>query len=99
MTDEEIISLHSADGKELKFTRVASVPMDGKTYAVLAPVEPLPGMQANQALVFEVTGREGEMAALNIVTDAAIVRAVYETYGEITLRETEEKARKKDPFC
>lgn len=96
MTNEEIVSLYSAEGKELRFKRVAAVPMDGKMYVVLAPIVPFPGMRDNQALVFEVTGRDGENAALSIVTDTAIIFAVYEAYGEMTLRETDEKARKKD---
>ncbi len=96
MTDEEIVSLYGADGREMKFKKVASVPMDGRIYVVLAPVEAIPGMNDNQALVFEVKELEDGRAALNIVTDPATVYQVYETYGEITLRETEEKARKKD---
>lgn len=96
MTDENSVSLYSADGRELRFRRIASVPVDGSIYAVLAPEEPLPGMRDDMALVFEVTERESGMAAMNIVTDPHIIAAVYDAYGEMTLRETDEKARKKD---
>lgn len=98
MTDEETVSLHSADGKEMKFKKVATVPMEDSMYVVLAPVEAIPGMEDNQALVFKVSERNGERAALNIVTDPGIIYDVYETYGKITLLQTEERARKKNTF-
>lgn len=96
MINEETVSLFSADGKEMKFKKVASVPMDGSMYVVLAPMEAIPGMADNQALVFQVTKKADGQAALNIVTEPAIVYQVYETYGEITLHRTDEKARRKD---
>ena len=96
MNEEETVSLFSADGKEMKFRKVASVPMGGSVYAVLAPVEAIPGMSDSQALVFEVRELEGGRAALNIVTDPALVYQVYDAYGEMTLRRTDERARKKE---
>lgn len=96
MNEEEAVSLYDANGREMKFKKVASVPMDGTMYAVLAPAEPVPGMNDNQALVFEVRELAGGKAALNIVTDLSVVCQVYEAYGEMTLRQTDEKARKKD---
>ena len=95
MNENETVTLYGADGNELKFKPVASVPLEGSIYSVLAPLEPIPGMNDNQALVFEVKELEGGRAALNIVTDTAVVYRVFEAYGELTLRETDERARKK----
>lgn len=96
MNEEKTVSLFSSSGHEMKFKKVASVPVDGRIYAVLAPLETISGMNDNQALVFEVRELDGGKAALNIVTDPSVVYQVYETYGEMTLRQTDETARKKD---
>ena len=93
--DEEVITLRSADGKELRFKAVASVPLEGRQFSVLAPEEPFPGMSDNQALVFEITGKNDETAAMNIVTDPYLINRVFDEYSAIMMRKTEEQARKK----
>lgn len=92
MEQNNIISLRNADGKEMKFEKVASVALSGKSYAVLAPIEKLPGMPENSALVFEVQ-RDGDNARLNIVTDSEEIERVYSVYAAQKLAETEEQAR------
>lgn len=95
MTDNDIIVLHDAQGAELRFKRLASVPIDAAVYLVLVPEEPVPGLADNQALVFEVRQEPNGMAALNIVTDTHLITQVYGEYQELMLRRTDELARKK----
>ena len=94
--EDDIVVLHSASGKETRFRRIASVPLGESRYAVLAPEVPFPGMQEGQALVFEVTEKNGEMASMNIVTDQGLVNEVFDAYTAIMLRKTEEQALKKE---
>lgn len=98
MSENKMISLWTGDGREIKFEQVAGIRLGNRRFAVLAPVEKLPGMQENQALVFEITKGEGEDARLNIVTDPVIVEAVFQEYQAVMARKMEEQARAKPDF-
>ncbi len=92
--EKEYVTLRTSGG-EKKFERVASIELGGRQYAVLAPAESVPGLDENQALVFEVSKGEGEMARLNIVTDPALIERIFQEYMSLRLRENEERARNK----
>ncbi|MBQ9370423.1 MAG: DUF1292 domain-containing protein [Clostridia bacterium] len=81
--NEDRITLVSASGEEIDFIEVAGIAHDGKFYAILAPEEPLEGMDDDEALVFEVTrGATGE-DSYNIVTDDDILDAVFAEYNRL----------------
>ena len=81
--NEDRITLVSASGEEIDFIEVAGIAHDGKFYAILAPEEPLEGMDDDEALVFEVTrGANGE-DSYNIVTDDDILDAVFAEYNRL----------------
>ena len=98
MSENNMISLWTGDGREMKFEQVAGIRLGSRRFAVLAPVEKLPGMQDNQALVCEITKGEGEDARLNIVTDPALVEAVFQEYQAVMAQKMEDQARAKPEF-
>ncbi|MBQ9685352.1 MAG: DUF1292 domain-containing protein [Oscillospiraceae bacterium] len=93
---EDILTLYSADGQEMRFERVAAVRLEGREYAVLSPLERPAGMGENQALVFEIRPCEDGRAALSIVTEQSVIESVFNVYLSDMLQRTEEQARRKD---
>ncbi len=65
----------------MQFEQIAVVHLRGKEYAVMVPVDPVAGMAENQALVFSVDRRDDNKAALNIVSDYALLAQIYEAYN------------------
>ncbi len=77
--DDDVVTLLSADGEEVDFIEIAGIAYKGKFYAILQPVELLDGMEEDEALVFEVSSKNGK-DAFEIVVDDEILDAVFEEY-------------------
>ena len=95
MNEPEILTLTTADGRTLRFERVAAVRLEGREYAVLSPLERPVGMAENQALVFEIQPQPDGQAVLSIVADPTVIESVYNVYLSDMLQRTEEQARRK----
>ena len=80
--DEDIVTLLSANGEEVDFVEIAGIALYGRFYAILQPVELLPGMDDDEALVFEVINDGGD-DQFNIVLDDEIVDAVFAEYNRL----------------
>lgn len=85
----DTVTLLSADGKELRFEQVAGIQLGTQQYAVLSPVEEIPGIQKNQALIFAVDSGDPRRASLRLVTDPAVIEAVFQEYSAIMQKEFE----------
>ena len=83
-TEEEdgIVTLLSATGEEIDFVEIAGIAYKGHFYAILQPVELLPGMGDDEALVFEVS-RVDDNDSFEIVLDDEIIDAVFAEYGKL----------------
>ena len=81
--NDDIITLMTADGEEVNFIEVAGIAYKGKFYAILAPEEPLEGMDDDEALVFEVTRGANDEDSFSIVTDDDILDAVFAEYNRL----------------
>ena len=81
--DDDIVTLLSVTGEEIKFVEIAGITHKGNFYAILQPVELLEGMNEDEALVFKVTrGQNGE-DKFEIELDDEIINAVFKTYYEL----------------
>ena len=80
--DDDIVTLLSATGEEIDFVEIAGIAYKGHFYAILQPVELLPGMDNDEALVFEVSRTDGN-DRFDIVLDDEIIDAVFAEYGRL----------------
>lgn len=82
--DDDIVTLVSAaTGEEIGFIEIAGIVLDGKFYAILQPVDLLPGMGDDEAMVFEVGRDANGDDKLEIVTNDDIIDRVFEEYGKL----------------
>ena len=77
--DCDPIVLYGEDGQEIAFEQIALIPLEGRVFVIMQPVELLEGMADDEALVFEILDRNGE-TVLDIVLDDEIIDAVFATY-------------------
>ncbi len=77
--DSDPIILYGEDGQEIAFEQIALIPLEGRVFVIMQPVELLEGMADDEALVFEILDRNGE-TVLDIVLDDETIDAVFAKY-------------------
>lgn len=82
--DSGNIFLYSDEGEKLELEQVATVPLDGKTYAILHPIDD--DIPENAAFVFRLDLDE---QMLSIEEDGDIADAVFQKYYELTEEDEE----------
>ena len=80
---DDIVTLTGANGEEIDFIEIAGIAHKGNFYAMLQPVELLPGMSDDEALVFLVTRDSEGNDKFEIVLDDEIIDAVFEEYNRL----------------
>ena len=83
LEDDGIITLRAADGEEIDFVEIAGIAHGGQFYVILQPVELMPEMEDDEALVFHVTSRDDGELGYEIVIDDEIVDAVFKEYYKL----------------
>lgn len=81
--DDNIVTLTSNTGEEIDFVEVAGIAYKGNFYAILQPVNLLPGMDDDEALVFKVSRGNGGEDKFEIELDDDIIDAVFEEYNRL----------------
>lgn len=81
--DDDIVTLQTEDGKNIDFIEIAGIAHKGGFYAILQPVELLPGMQDDEALVMKVTRDEDGNDKFSVVLDDEIIDAVFAQYNKM----------------
>jgi hypothetical protein len=81
--DDDIVTLLSKDGEEIRFIEIAGIAHKGNFYAILQPEELIEGMDDDEALVFKVTRGENGQDKFEIVLDDEIIDAVFKTYYQL----------------
>jgi hypothetical protein len=81
--DDDIVTLMSADGKEIDFVEIAGIAYRGGFYAILQPVELLDGMSDDEALVFRVSRGENGEDKFEIELNDEVIEAVFEEYNKL----------------
>jgi uncharacterized protein YrzB (UPF0473 family) len=77
--DSDPIVLYGEDGQEVAFEQIALIPLEGRVYVIMQPIELLEGMADDEAIVFEIQENDDE-AVLSIVFDDEIMDAVFAKY-------------------
>ncbi len=88
--NDDIITLHAANGEYIDFIEIAGIAYRGNFYAILQPVKLLEGMGSDEALVFKVTRNAKGEDNFEIELDDNIIDAVFKEYNRLL----DEQARK-----
>lgn len=81
--DDGVITLYNEAGEAIDFVEIAGIAYKGSFYVILQPVELLPGMDEDEALVFEVIRRPDGSDSFEIVFDDEIIDAVFDEYDRL----------------
>jgi hypothetical protein len=92
--DTSPISLYNEKGEAVKFDQIAIIPVEEQIFAILKPVDPMEGLNDDEALVFEIVEPEDEDEEdyLNLVSDIDLIDKVFEAYNKL-MDEEEEKQK------
>lgn len=81
--NDGIITLYNEAGEAIDFVEIAGIAYKGGFYLILQPVELLPGMGDDEALVFEAKSCPDGTDSLEIVLDDEIIDAVFAEYDRL----------------
>ena len=81
--DDDIVTLVNENGASVDFVEIAGIAHKGHFYAILQPVEPLEGMNDDEALVFKVTRGSDNEDKFEIELDDDIIDAVFAEYNRL----------------
>ena len=86
-----ILTLFDEEGRGTRFESVATVEYGGRLYEILAPLEPMIGIEFEdgEALVYELSENEGGVS-FSLVTDDDVIDAVFAEYDRLWEEEGEE---------
>ena len=73
------VVLYNEHGEPVRFEQIALIPLDGRIYVILQPVEKMEGVNGDEGFVFEITQEDGEELIV-IVEDFAIIDRVFDIY-------------------
>lgn len=97
MVDEEdIITLIDEDNNEVQFEHVLTLEIDGKEYILLSPLEPMEGLEEDEAIVLRVEKDENGEDIYVSLDDENEIQTVYETYMEVIAEYDEEDEEDED---
>ncbi len=77
------VVLYNANNEPVEFEQVAIVPLNGKDYVILKPVEEFEGVGEDEAIVFRFDANEDGEDILSIESDDATIDAVFDVYYKL----------------
>ncbi len=80
LIEEEVITLYDDNNNAVDFNEVAVVEYEGEFYALLQPVEPMEGMEEDEALIFKIVQKDEDTDEFEPVTDEDLLDAVFNEY-------------------
>ncbi len=78
--EDEVITLYDDNNNPVKFYEVACIEYKGEFYALMQPVEPMEGLDEDEALIFKVREEDEENDVFEPVTDESVLEAVFNEY-------------------
>ena len=84
------IVLIDEDSALLKFEQIAVIPYNDKIYCVLKPIDPMKGVEEDEAIVFYVD-EEDNPPSLKVETDELTSLKVFEEYYDLLEESWKEK--------
>lgn len=79
--NNENIVLYDSQNNPIEFQQIAIIPINDVLHAILRPLN-LPGVDEEEALVFEITTEDGE-DTLAVVDDTTRIDAVFKEYYKL----------------
>lgn len=80
LIDDEVITLYDDNNNPVDFYEVACVEYRGDFYALMQPVEPMEGLEDDEAIIFKVVQKDDETDEFEPVTDENVLEAVFNEY-------------------
>lgn len=81
--NEEPITLYDENSKPIKFDQVAVIPLDEKLYAILKPIDEIPGVADDEAIVFAINENDSGETTLIVETDEPVAMRVFDEYYKL----------------
>ncbi|MBP5343335.1 hypothetical protein J6Y73_05360 [bacterium] len=72
--------LYDLDDKKIEFEQHAIIPLDDKIYCIAKPVEPLEGMEDDEAIVFLIDEEKEELIE---IVDEEIIEKLFVEYDKL----------------
>ena len=76
------ITLYDEDNKATRFDQVAIIPLDEKVYVILKPIDPIEGVEDDEAFVFVIEELDDE-DSLVLVDDEELVSRIFDEYYKL----------------
>ena len=77
------IILENERGEKIVFEQIAIIPKVEELYCILKPVEPIDGLEEDEALVFKILENEEGEASLVLETDEDVIDEVFNVYYDL----------------
>ena len=77
------IVLYNEKGEATEFEQVAIIPHGGKIYALLSLATPTDDISEDEGFVFSIDTSEEGKKTLSLVTDDAVIDAVFKVYEDL----------------
>ncbi|MBR6773494.1 MAG: DUF1292 domain-containing protein [Clostridia bacterium] len=77
------IILENERGEKIVFEQIAIIPKVEELYCILKPVEPIDGLEEDEALVFKILENEEGEASLMLETDEDVIDEVFNVYYDL----------------
>lgn len=81
--NEDPIILYDEYSKQVKFDQVAIIPLNEKLYAILKPIDEIPGVADDEAIVFAINENDNGETTLVVETDEPIAMQVFDEYYKL----------------
>lgn len=79
----DIVELKDDSGKTLKFYHLGTIEFKSSYYAAFQPAEEIEGVEADELVIFEVSGDSDEDSELLPIEDQDLLDEVYEEFCRI----------------
>ena len=81
--NEDPITLYDENSKAIKFDQVAIIPLEEKLYAILKPIDDIPGVADDEAIVFAINENDAGETTLIVETDEPLAMRVFDEYYKL----------------
>lgn len=92
--NDKPVILYDENDKPIKFDQVAVIPLDDNLYAILKPIDKMPNVADDEAIVFAVLEDEDGISSLEVETNESVAMRVFEEYYKL-LDDYDEKNKQK----
>lgn len=78
--NEDPVTLYDENNKSFKFDQVAIIPLEEKLFAILKPIDEIPGVADDEAIVFAINEKPNGETSLIVEADEALAMRVFDEY-------------------